>query len=87
MNPVPLLASGAVAGPRFGIENLAGAPALGMFSRNLSAAQATGKALLEGEPVPESAARTFDRSFPGVNLWMMRLFDRSVEGFEEDEDR
>ena len=87
MNPVPLIAAGMAGGQQFGLGNLTGAPALSMTSRALGAMQQTGKALLEGDEIPESAVRTFNRVMPGNNFWFTRMINEGIEGFQEDDDR
>jgi len=87
MNPVPLIAAGLAGGQQFGLGNMTGAPALSMASRALNAMAQTGKALVNGDEIPESAVRTFNRTMPGHNLWFTRMFNEGVHGFEEDEDR
>ena len=87
MNPVPLIAAGMAGGQQFGLGNLTGAPALSMTSRALVAAQQYGKARINGDETPASAARTFNRVMPGNNFWFTRMINEGLEGFEEDEDR
>jgi hypothetical protein len=87
MNPVPLIAAGMAGGQQFGLGNLTGAPALSMAARALGALQQTGKALVEGDEIPSSAVRTFNRTMPGNNFWFTRMINEGVHGFEEDEDR
>lgn len=89
-NLIPPILMGAGLGSRYGLENLADAPALNIIGRQSDAVRTLWNHIREGgslEDTPASVSRTIERTVPGANFWYARLIAEMGEGFQEDSDR
>jgi hypothetical protein len=81
-NPATGIAHMLAAGYGSGAASVVDSPALSMVDRGISATWAAAKARYNGEEIPESSIRAYERILPGANFWWIRAIDRATEGFE-----
>jgi hypothetical protein len=81
-NPATGIAHMLAAGYGSGAASVVDSPALSMVDRGISATWTAAKARYNGEEIPESSIRAYERILPGANFWWIRAIDRATEGFE-----